>query len=625
MSGNGLTVVSLLDAQGNVVGYGAGSAAETSALAAQVWGAGPAPTSTPLVFLRDYMIARVKELRVLAEENGALISGNLWNTDIDSQVKYLGSLTFAVRDPSYSGRWFTKNNGYVTLDAAGLYSVCAGIMTYLQNCATYERDLTASIKAATTVAQLQAIDFTTGIPVGSLGVLPSVGSSTAPPLNSGSVTAQDIATSTLTTTGGVTVGGNLAVAGGATITGPITGALTGTATNVTATSNSTLTTLSALALPASQISGTVAIANGGTGATTAAAAITALTGTQTAGTYLRSDGTTTALSAIQAADVPTLNQNTTGTAANVTATTNSTITTLSALSLPSSQIVGTIPNSAASLTGTVAIANGGTGATTAAAAITALTGTQTAGTYLRSNGTTTALSAIQAADVPTLNQNTTGTAANVTATTNSTLTTLSALSLPIEQVSGLAAASITVLQLTATVLNVLLFRPEIISVADIFVSASTTTPTLDVTGTATVATLNVIGTATVATLDATTSTRSNRFLGGGATPTTTRLAGAGTTGVVTLGPGSTGSAGTLSIAAAGIITNAAGTNICTVTFPTPYAAAPFVTLYPSNAPAGNLARMPFVTTTATGFTLNQSGTVVMVASLTYTFNYLVIG
>ena len=65
---------------------------------------------------------------------------------------------------------------------------------------------------------------------------------------------------------------------------------------------------------------TVPIGKGGTGATTAATAITALTGTQSAGTYLRSDGTNAALAAIQAADVPTLNQNTTGTAAGLSST-----------------------------------------------------------------------------------------------------------------------------------------------------------------------------------------------------------------------------------------------------------------------------------------------------------------
>lgn len=133
-----------------------------------------------------------------------------------------------------------------------------------------------------------------------------------------------------------------------------------------------------------QINGTAALTQGGTGQTSQQAAINALTGAQTSGTYLRSDGTNATLTTIQAADVPTLNQSTTGTAANVS--------------------------------GTVAINHGGTGQTTQAAAITALTGTQTAGRYLRSDGTNASLAAIQAGDVPTLNQSTTGTAANVTGT-----------------------------------------------------------------------------------------------------------------------------------------------------------------------------------------------------------------
>ena len=68
---------------------------------------------------------------------------------------------------------------------------------------------------------------------------------------------------------------------------------------------------------AAGLSATLAIGSGGTGQTTAAAAITALTGTQTSGQYLRSDGTNAALGAIQAGDVPTLNQNTTGSAGSV--------------------------------------------------------------------------------------------------------------------------------------------------------------------------------------------------------------------------------------------------------------------------------------------------------------------
>ena len=88
------------------------------------------------------------------------------------------------------------------------------------------------------------------------------------------------------------------------------------------------------------LAGTLAIANGGTGTTTAQLAMNAFAGAVTGGSYLRGNGTNVVMSTIQAADVPTLNQNTTGTAANVT--------------------------------GTVAVANGGTGSTTAAGALTNL-------------------------------------------------------------------------------------------------------------------------------------------------------------------------------------------------------------------------------------------------------------
>jgi hypothetical protein len=93
-------------------------------------------------------------------------------------------------------------------------------------------------------------------------------------------------------------------------------------------------------LTQSDISGTVPINKGGTGQTTQQLAINALAGSLTSGYYLRGNGTNVLMSAIQAADVPTLNQNTTGTASNVT--------------------------------GIVAIANGGTGASTAATARTNL-------------------------------------------------------------------------------------------------------------------------------------------------------------------------------------------------------------------------------------------------------------
>jgi hypothetical protein len=131
---------------------------------------------------------------------------------------------------------------------------------------------------------------------------------------------------------------------------------------------------------------------------------------QTANTFLAApNGTagTPTFRAIVAADVPTLNQNTTGTAANITATSNTTLTSLANLIT-----VGTITTGTWNA-GTIAIARGGTGATTQQAAINALAGAVTSGQYLRGNGTNVVMSAIQAVDVPTLNQNTTGQAGSV--------------------------------------------------------------------------------------------------------------------------------------------------------------------------------------------------------------------
>jgi len=113
--------------------------------------------------------------------------------------------------------------------------------------------------------------------------------------------------------------------------------------------------------------------------------LTAVLASQTANYFFAApDGSAGAptFRAIVAADVPTLNQNTTGTAANVT--------------------------------GIVAVANGGSGQATAQLAMNTFAGAVTSGSYLRGNGTNVVMDTIQVADVPTLNQNTTGTASNVT-------------------------------------------------------------------------------------------------------------------------------------------------------------------------------------------------------------------
>lgn len=102
-------------------------------------------------------------------------------------------------------------------------------------------------------------------------------------------------------------------------------------------------------------------------------------------------------SPILSGDVPILNQSTTGTASNITASSNSTLTTLPTLSLPGSQVSGNISGNAANVTGTVAVTKGGTGLATltannvilgAGTSTPGFVAPSTSGNLLTSNGST---------------------------------------------------------------------------------------------------------------------------------------------------------------------------------------------------------------------------------------------
>jgi hypothetical protein len=146
----------------------------------------------------------------------------------------------------------------------------------------------------------------------------------------------------------------------------------------------------------------------------------------TAGTYLTSAGTFNGAAARTFA----VDATTTNTASKVVARDASG-------NFSAGTITATLSGNATNVSGTVAIANGGSGTTTAQGAMNAFAGAVTSGSYLRGNGSNVVMATIQVADVPTLNQSTTGNA--TTATTATNLAGGSAGTVPYQSAAGTTA------------------------------------------------------------------------------------------------------------------------------------------------------------------------------------------
>jgi hypothetical protein len=287
-------------------------------------------------------------------QTGYTVGDTLYSSATDTLTKLAGNTSTTKQYLSQTGTGSASQApAWATLSAADIQTGTLGATLGGTGQSSYAvGDL---LYADTTTSLAKLADVATGnvLLSGGVGAAPSYGKVALTSAVSGTLPVANGGTGSTTSTGS----GAVVLASSPTLVTPALGVPTsgdfssGTFTWPTFNQNTTGT--------AGNVSGVVAIANGGTGETTRQAAMDTLAGATTSGYYLRGNGTDVVMAAIQAGDVPTLNQNTTGTAGNVS--------------------------------GTVAIANGGTGQTTANAAFDALAPSQTSnsGKYLTTNGTTT--------------------------------------------------------------------------------------------------------------------------------------------------------------------------------------------------------------------------------------------
>jgi len=241
----------------------------------------------------------------------------------------------------------------------------------------------------------------------------------------GTVTAATLSATTIGNSSTAITGNSLAISG--TITAATIGNATAALIGSSGTIAGTLTAASLLATAIGNASTVLTGISGTIAGTLTAATLTATTignssaaGTfntltatggyqgNTSGAHNGTIGATTANSGV----FTTLTA-TTGYQGNTSGAFNGTIGATTANTAAFSTITAGTWNGSA-----IGVGYGGTGVTTAQAAINAFAGATTLGYYLRGNGTNVVMAAIQASDVPTLNQNTTGNAASATTFTS---------------------------------------------------------------------------------------------------------------------------------------------------------------------------------------------------------------
>jgi len=342
-----------------------------------------------------------------AANNGIYVaSAGAWTRYIGADVwsEFVGAIVFVVEGSQAGSAWFctaqpggtlgTTANNWSNFSVSSTYTAGTGLtlagsqfsITPVGTAGTYGAASSVPVFVTNASGQVTSVTNTSiaiaNTAVSGLGTM-STQNANAVAITGGTINGTTVGATTAAAITGTTITANTQFTGAGT-------GLTGTASSLsiggnaaTATSTTTATNL----------------AGGAAGSLPyqSATATTAMLGAGSNGQVLT-----------LAAGVPSWATPTTGTVTSVA------ISVPAFLSVTGSPITssGTL---AVSYSGTaLPLANGGSGQTTAQLAMNAFAGAVTSGSYLRGNGTNVVMSTIQAADVPTLNQNTSGTASNVT-------------------------------------------------------------------------------------------------------------------------------------------------------------------------------------------------------------------
>ena len=102
--------------------------------------------------------AEIAQARYNAEIAGVTFNGVSIKTDRESQGLITGAALKAMQDPDYTCRW-KGINGFIELTAPQIIAIADAVRAHVQSCFDHEAELLPLIEAATTEAELEAINW----------------------------------------------------------------------------------------------------------------------------------------------------------------------------------------------------------------------------------------------------------------------------------------------------------------------------------------------------------------------------------------------------------------------------------------------------------------------------------
>ena len=114
--------------------------------------------SVDINFLKIGKLHELADLRWQEETNGYMYNGHEFHSDRESQDRVFQAYMASLNNPNFAATWKTKT-GWLEMTASDFITLYNEFYVFLQNLYQKEKNLQEQIEAATTIEELEAIQW----------------------------------------------------------------------------------------------------------------------------------------------------------------------------------------------------------------------------------------------------------------------------------------------------------------------------------------------------------------------------------------------------------------------------------------------------------------------------------